>query len=290
MSFVFAERTRNAFNGSTIESIQVYSDTKVELDGAVRLNWPCATRRAVNRFGICKVIIPCPTLCVAFAGNNLWGVKELCSWMVDSSPFEVSELIMRAHKIHLEARNRDDIEFLICETDTNESGRIVCIKNGAVHDNQITAWIGSPIAFNQLQEMRMKALEGGKNESPDTFTLFDDLVNSSKDEAVGGFTISVALRDGEFHFNEYLRARMYRSQLVQPGESVQLFDSVENGGYAVGAFELDCCPALSFPQINKTVIYTNKYRYPDGSLDIEGLSQFYLPMLLETGTWVCIEP
>jgi len=290
MSFVLAERTRSALEGSTFHGIQIYGDTKVELDGAVRLNWPSITRRAVGRYGICKIAIPCPTLCVAFAGNNLWHVDELFSWMAENSPFEVSALISRAYEIHLDARSRDDIEFLICETDTDDTGRIVCIKNGEVLDDQISAWIGSPIAFRELQEMRMNLLERESGHTPSVFSIFDEVIHSSSDDSVGGFTINVALRDGEFHFNDYLCSHVYKERTVKPGEAIRLFDSREDGGYTIEAGEMDGCPALSFPQTGKTVLYTNRWRYPDVTQSSVGLSHFYLPMLLESDSLVCVEP
>lgn len=294
MSFVLAERTKTDINGSVIRGIHIYGDTKIELDGAVKLNWPSTTYRAVRRYGISKIVIACPTLCIAFAGNNLWHVHELFSWMAGNSPFEVSDLIKRAHAIHLDAKSRDDIEFLICESDTVDSGRIVCIKEGEVLDDQVLAWIGSPIAFRELQEKRINALEHGEDRLPDTFSLFDDLVHSSSDDSVGGFTINAVLREGEFHFNDYLRSYVYKSRLVRPGESVQLFDKKEDGGYTIEAFELGGYPALALPQIGKTLMYTDKYRYPDGALTSEGLTHLYLPMILEpgveSGTWVCVEP
>lgn len=290
MSFVLAERTRSVVDGSTFHGIQVYGDTKVQLDGAVRLNWPSITRRAVSRYGICKIAIPCPTLCVAFAGNNLWYVDELFSWMAENSPFEVSALILRAYEIHIDAKSRDDIEFLICETDTVDTGRIVCIKNGEVLDDQMSAWIGSPMAFRELQKLRMNSLERESDRTPSIFSIFDEVIHSSSDDSVGGFTINVALRDGKFHFNDYLCTHVYKSRTVKPGESIIHVDTREDGGYTVEASELDGCPALSFPQIGRMVLYTNKWRYPDVTPSHEGLSPFYLPMLLESGSLVCVEP
>ena len=93
MSFVVAEKTRYPFEESVVHGLHAYGDTKIELDGAVKLNWPSVTRRYVLEYGLCKIVIPCPTLCVAFAGNNLWYAHELFSWMAGNSPFEVQELI-----------------------------------------------------------------------------------------------------------------------------------------------------------------------------------------------------
>lgn len=290
MSFVLAERTRGVLEGPTFHGIQVYGDTKVELDGAVKVNWPSVTRRAVSLYGICKIAIPCPTLCVAFAGNNLWHVDELFSWMAENSPFEVSALILHAYEIHLAARSRDDIEFLICETDTVDTGRIVCIKNGEVLDDQTSAWIGSPIAFRELQEMRMNLLERESGHTPSVFSIFDEVIHSSSDDSVGGFTINAALRNGEFHFNDYLCSHVYKERTVKLGEAIRLVDSREDGGYTIEAGEMDGCPALSFPQTGKTVLYTNRWRYPDVTQSSVGLSHFYLPMLLDSDSLVCVEP
>ena len=290
MSFVIAEKTRRIFEESVVKGIHVYGDTKIELDGAVKLNWPSVTRRLVLEYGLCKIAIPYSSLCVAFAGNHLWYVHKLFSWMADNSPFEVQEFIERAYELHLAAESRDDIEFIICDTESSKTGRITCIKNGRVLDDQVNAWIGSPLTFCELQKMRIDALEGGRSESPGTLSLFSNAVSSSADDSVGGFTIDVALLDGEFHYNDYLYTQVYKPRLVHPGESVQLFDTKEDGGYTIEAFEADGCPALSFPQIGKTLVYTNKYRYPDGALSVEGLSYFYLPMLFDSRTGAPIEP
>lgn len=290
MSFVVAEKTRYPFEESVVHGLHAYGDTKIELDGAVKLNWPSVTRRYVLEYGLFKIVIPCPTLCVAFAGNNLWYAHELFSWMAGNSPFEVQELIDRAYELHLAAESRDDIEFIICETERSKTGSITCIKNGTVLDDQENAWIGSPETFRELQKMRMDALAGERGGSTGTFSLFNDAMWSSADDSVGGFTIDVALRDGEFHYNEYLYTQVYKPRLVHLGESVQLFDAKEDGGFTIEAFEVDGCPALYFPQIGKTLIYTNKYRFPDGALSVEGLSYFYLPMLLDSRTGALIEP
>lgn len=71
MSFIFAEHTRSDLGKTVVQGIQVYGDTKIELSEAVSLNWPEITRQVVQRYGICKVAIPCPKVCLAFAGNNL---------------------------------------------------------------------------------------------------------------------------------------------------------------------------------------------------------------------------
>lgn len=296
MSFVYAERTVHTFEETTTRGIHVYGDTKLELSGAVKVNWPSTTRRAVLKYGISKVTIPDPKLCVAFAGNNLQYVSKLFSWMEAHSPFEVTDLIDTAYQLHCDAPSRDDIEFIICESDSAADGKICCIKEGEVREDLEVAWIGSPLTFREMQRIRLGITEVGdhKNSSAnplktDSMAAFAQAIRSDADDGVGGFLISVALRDGAFHFNDYLFTQVYKPQLVKPGENVKLVDTRENGGYSVESYELDGCPCLYFPQIRLALTYTNKFRYQEDEGVNLDLRYFYLPMLFDPETNTCLQ-
>lgn len=295
MSFVYAERTEHTFDETTIKSIHIFGDTKLELAGAIRANWPKTTRRAVMSYGISKVTIPAPTVCVAFAGNNLQYVPKLFTWMEDSSPFDVDELIDTAYALHCAASSHDDIEFIICESDSDPLGRIVCIKEGDVNKDAEMAWIGSPLTFREMRRIRLGVTRVGDDEicldnpsKTDSLSAFAQAIRSAADDSVGGFVINATLRDGSFHFNDYLFTQICKEQLVSPGEKAMLVDTRENGGYTVEASELDGCPCLHFPQIGQALIYTNKHRYQEDKGCNPNLRHFYLPMVFDPKTNICL--
>ncbi len=295
MSFVYAERTEHTFEDTPIRSIRVYGDTKLELAGAVKANWPPTTRRAVLKYGISKITIPAPKLCVAFAGNNLQYVIKLFAWMEEHSPFDIDDLIDTAYALHCEAPSHDDVEFIICESESVTDGRICCIKGGHIYEDVDVAWIGSPLTFRELQRIRLGITQDGDGEvwpgSPpraDSMTVFAESICSAADDSVGGFVINAVLRDGTFHFNDYLFSQVYKSRLVKPGENITLVDTRENGGYTVEASELDGCPCLYFPQIGQALTYTNKFHYKEDEGDNLSLRHFYLPMLFDPETNTCL--
>lgn len=146
--------------------------------------------------------------------------NDLFNWMLESSPFEVSDLINEAYKIHLGAPNKDDIEFIVCEIESDSAGRIVCIKNGEMLDGQSSAWIGSPIAFGEMQRLRLETLKRNRSRPTNAFSLFDDVVHSSVDDSVGGFTVKAGLCDGAFHYGSYVRSYVHRIKTVRPGEAI----------------------------------------------------------------------
>lgn len=295
MSFVYAERTEHTFEETIIRSIHVYGDTKLELAGAIKENWPETARHAVLKYGMSKVTIPSPKHCIAFAGNNLQYVLKLFAWMEKHFPFDTGDLVDTAYALHCKAPSRDDIEFIICESDTDPNGRIVCIKEGEIIERAEVAWIGSPLTFREMQRSRLGVTQGDygesrPNNSPkmDSMTAFAHAIRSNVDDSVGGFVINATLRNGTFHFNDYLFTQVYKEQRVGLGENVVLVDTKENGGYTIEASELDGCPCFCFPQIGQALIYTNKHRYQEDKGDNTALRYFYLPMRFDPETNVCL--
>ena len=275
MSFIYAEKDSISEDGSK-QRVNIFSDTKTTLTGAVLANWSERERKAIELYGFLKSVIIGPTCCISFAGNNTIYAQKLLKWIFEKRFVNDEEMIEKAMQLHLEA-NRDDIEFIICSSNTGKPV-ITCIKNGEIFKDVPSAWIGSQIAFYKLQELRKSSYTD--------ISLFTRAVYECGDDSVGGFVIQSTYNGKEFFYPERLESSVYKSQIAQPGENIQLIDTAENGGYTVHFRESKCDVIMTFEQIDISVIYSARYRYKS---DMESDYKKHLMLPFEfytsTGIW-----
>ena len=281
MSFIYAEKNPNSEADDAKQTVKIYSDTKTTLTGAVLANWNQREREAIRIYGFLKSVIIGPTCCISFAGNNTIYAQKHLKWIFEKRIVSDDEMVEEAMRLHKNA-NKDDIEFIICSSNSGQPV-ITCIKNGVVERDVSSAWIGSPYAFQKLQELRLQDQQLSSYTSID---LFSRAIEECGDDSVGGFVIESLYNGKEFVYPYRLESSVSKPQIVRPGESICLFDIAENGGYTAQFRESRQDVIIDFVQIDVSVIYTAKYRYKD---DIEDEFKKHLMLPFEfctsTGRW-----
>ncbi|MBQ5330573.1 MAG: hypothetical protein J6F31_04905 [Oscillospiraceae bacterium] len=272
VSFVYAEKNY-LFDGSGKQSINILSDTKTTLIGAVLSNWTEKEINTIKNYGFLKSIIIGPKCCISFAGNNTIFAQKLLSWIFDKKIVSEGELIEKAYEIHSEAE-KDDIEFIICSSDS-EKPIITCIKEGTINNDVSSTWIGSRSAFNTLQKLRTSSYTD--------IRLFKKAIDECGDDSVGGFVINCIYNGEKFIYPERLETCVSRNQTVKPGESFKLYDTAENGGYTAYFRESNCDVIIDFEQIDISVIYTARLRYEEDK-NMEFKKHLMLPFVFCTST------
>ena len=77
---------------------------------------------------------------------------------------------------------------------------------------------------------------------------------------------------------------MERVQLVKPNEKLILSDTAEWGGCTLMFHESPNDVIIDICQINRSIVYTNRYRYDQSDVDNEKTNRFLLPIVVETST------
>lgn len=281
MSFCFAEKISIDFDDEHIDSAHVICDTKVSLKGAVKANWDENALKQLDKYGLAKTIIINPHACLSFAGNNIMLVYELLNWLSEQGACELDEFIERALEIHKTAKDLNDIEFLILsKEDIDMPIEIISIKEGIATRNCHSAWIGSYEAFKSLQEIRLRKQAGEET----TITDFWNAITDCNDDTVGGFPIEARLFGDHFEYGYFFSTWIGKSQIIQPGETMKLIDTTEDGGFTITIEDCEGEPMVSFAQKDFCILYTKKYRY--NNLDSYNPASRYLllPILIDINT------
>ncbi len=285
MSFVFAVKYTHEFDGCTKKLTYIYSDTKVSLDGTSKETWGDKTWTLVNKYGLIKSVIVGPKCCVSFAGNNIAHAHKLLSQLYYKGMFSEDELLELALNIHHNAPV-DDIEFIIAIADEEDETELVCIKDGEIRRNCISAWIGSQRAFSCMQEYRL-----GKPENSKLYaTAFDHAMRCCGDDSVGGFSISVKYDSSErqFIYPCRLESEVVRAQEVMSGMQVNLTGSAEEGACTLYYHPSSEDFAIEISQANLTILYTKKYRLESKDSFNPHTQHFLLPILIRADTQTMI--
>lgn len=285
MSFVFAVKYTHEFDGCTKKLTYIYSDTKVSLDGTSKETWGDKTWTLVNKYGLIKSVIVGPKCCVSFAGNNIAHAHKLLSQLYYKGMFSEDELLELALNIHHNAPV-DDIEFIIAIADGEDETELVCIKDGEIRRNCISAWIGSQRAFSCMQEYRL-----GKPENSKLYaTAFDHAMRCCGDDSVGGFSISVKYDSSErqFIYPCRLESEVVRAQEVMSGMQVNLTGSAEEGACTLYYHPSSEDFAIEISQANLTILYTKKYRLESKDSFNPHTQHFLLPILIRADTQTMI--
>lgn len=283
MSYIYAEKNCILIEDKKIPITHIYSDTKVTLDEASRLNWGTNTYNAINRYGMIKSIILTPRCCVSFAGNNIAYASKLLEQLYELQSFSDEQLYDCALKIHQSAPP-DDIEFIICIADDNDETHIACIKNNTIMFDCLTAWIGSRQAFQKMQEVRIGEVKS--REIPVKIPsggAFKRALQESGDDSVGGFDIVVVYDSNEhsFLYTEKIEITMERPQIVEPGKNVRINGTAQEGACAIHYYESSEDVLIEIEQADLSVLYTRKIRMEAGNTYTK---YFLLPVPIRTST------
>lgn len=285
MSFVFAVKHTHEFDGCKKKLTYICSDTKVSLDGTSKETWGDKTWTLVNKYGLIKSVIVGPKCCVSFAGNNIAHAHKLLSQLYDKGMFSEDELLELALNIHRNAPV-DDIEFIIAIADEEDETELICIKDGEMRRNCISAWIGSQRAFSCMQEYRL-----GKPENSKLYaTAFNHAMHCCGDDSVGGFSISVKYDSSEkqFMYPDRLEIEVVRAQEVMSGMQVNLTGSAEEGACTLYYHPSSEDVAIEIGQANLMILYTKKCRLESKDSFNPHTQHFPLPILIRTDTQTII--
>lgn len=285
MSFVFAVKHTHEFDGCKKKLTYICSDTKVSLDGTSKETWGDKTWTLVNKYGLIKSVIVGSKCCVSFAGNNIAHANKLLSQLYDKGMFSEDELLELALNIHRNAPV-DDIEFIFAIADEEDETELVCIKDGEMRRNCISAWIGSQRAFSCMQEYRL-----GKPENSKLYaTAFNHAMHCCGDDSVGGFSISVKYDSSEkqFMYPDRLEIEVVRAQEVMSGMQVNLTGSAEEGACTLYYHPSSEDVAIEIGQANLMILYTKKCRLESKDSFNPHTQHYLLPILIRTDTQTII--
>lgn len=282
MSYIYAEKSYILFEDKKIPNTHIYSDTKITLDEAGKLNWGTNTYNAINRYGMIKSIIISPRCCISFAGNNIAYAGKLFEQLCERGSFSDEQLYDCALKIHQSAPP-DDIEFIICIADDNDETHIACIKNNTIMVDCLTAWIGSRQAFQKMQQIRID--EGMRCKVPvkiPSGEAFKRALQESGDDSVGGFDILVTYDSSKhsFLYTERMETAMERPEIVEPGKYVRTYGTAAEGGCTIYYYGSSEDVLIEIEQADLSVLYTRKIRVENGNT----CAHFLLPVPIRTST------
>lgn len=268
MSFIYACKLIDQC--TNVETIEIYSDTKIILDEIEQKSLEGEVLRNFKNYGLIKIIFVNQQCCIAFAGNNIKLVYELLELYYSNDSKKIDVLIELAYKLHLE-NPINDIEFIICYNDNNNLKHIVCIKNHQKYSNEPFCWIGSKSTFEIMQKERIK----------NNFSIHQSFINaveSGIDESVGLFIIMVKYSNElkKFKFIERMYTVVSKPITYKTGEFIKLFDSKQNGGFSIKVSEINNKVYLYIAQLNKIIIYSNGISCKSLSESVKEKYKYYL--------------
>ena len=290
MSFIYAEKTVIKFDDQNYPLLHIMGDTRFTPVPGVpnNKNWGKKTFEMLMRYGIVKSMIVGPKCCISFAGNNIAFAHKLLTFVYAGKSFTEDQLLTKALELHLSAKE-NEIEFLICCIDENNEASICCIKDGILKRNCPQAWIGSSTVHKALQSYRN--FDTPKAEESFTSSQFRSAIEKSGDDSVGGYITEIRY-DSErcsFVYSERLESHTGQDQIVQPGESIRLYDNATNGGYMVHYYESPQEFFFSIDQGDLTIVYSNLVKYTEPNSINSHTRYFMTPILMRTSTWSPIE-
>ena len=290
MSFIFAEKFTCSELGT--ENMHVFCDTRIGLPDSAGSHLSDIELTFIKKYGIVKSTIISPELCVSFAGNNIMYASKLFKKLAERDTVNRTDVIDLAYSIHMQANSLNDIEFIIS---CMEDGKlhIDCIKGGYKDKDCLSAWIGSPIAFNYFQEKR---LERNSNSYPlymNSHSAFSETVAGCGDNTVGGLAIGIMYYYdcNSFQFMETHAFYSSKPQSVPPGGMYSFFLSATDGGfsYHISPYTTQVV-LISIDQMKPAILYSSKIRRDQKDLSNPSLFLLMLPLLVVedgNGGWIC---
>ena len=278
MSFVYAEKWGDTFD--------VHCDTKIDLEKAP-VSFSSEQARLIDKYGIVKTTIICPEISISFAGNDIFRASLLFHRLFEKKTFTTNEVVDMAYETHMEG-DINGIEFIVASCENNVLS-LHCIKEHSIDRDCQFAWIGSPVAFQEFQEKRLKFNEGKASDR--TSTAFLDVVQGCSDKSVGLFHITA----GYYPFEKSIRYReckvlqSSKQQNVLLGDAIRFFLNPADGGFSYEQIPISCEELmLQFDQMDPAVLYSRRLRITNSDLKNDQLFSLMLPMLIkeENGSWM----
>lgn len=279
MSFVYAQKYKLCNESN--ENINIFCDTKIITKDNALSYFSAGELDLVKKYGIIKNTIICPEFCISFAGNEIRYAGKLFQALKDKHFFDRKYVLDVAYDIHINAKSKDDIEFIVSSYE-NEKVYIDCIKEEKMDLDCQLAHIGSLKAFETFQKYRYE----NNFDEPifnKTQMAFKNVVEGCKDDSVGGFDICTYFdfEDKSFKYRNCISINSGKDQLVYPGENICFHNSAEEGGYTVEIVSKSIYDVVIFiEQMKSKIIYTRSYRNKNAA-SIGILEGFMLPMIGE---------
>lgn len=280
MSFVYAEKHD--------ETLDIHCDTKIGLDSFAEASFSHEQMELIKKYGIVKTTIICPEICISFAGNNAFLASKLFNQLCEVKSVSVQDIIDMAFQIHLSGNN-NDIEFIISSCEDGVLS-LHCIKEGVVQRDCQLAWIGSPVAHREFQQLRLK--NNSRKVSDRTSIAFMEIVQGCSDNTVGGFHITAGYIPSlkTMGYKECKTFQTSKPQMVQAGESIRFFMGAKDGGFSFEQipFSLEDL-ILRIDQMEPAILYSRRLRMNDRDMNNPQLFSLMLPMLIRNdsnGGWI----
>lgn len=278
MSFIYAEKCNDDVHNC--ESVRVFCDTKIILPENAAANFSQDEIDLISKYGIVKSTICCPEVCVSFAGEDIALAAGLFRKLYELKTFEPENVSDYALDIHKNAKNINDIEFIVTYFSNGET-HIDCVKEGTVEKNLQNAHIGSTEAFARLQEIRLSSIADARTQ---TGRAFQDVVNGCSDDSVGGRAIEV-IYSYDFNSFVYNWKRGFcssKDQIVGLGEPLSLHSSASDGGYSYEVEQINIENVLfSIDQMEPAILYSRNRRIDSTYINNPNLFGLMMPMLVK---------
>ena len=271
MSFVYAEK----WNGT----LSIHCDTKLSIDSLAEASFSHEQKDLIRKFGIVKTTIICPEIGISFAGNNTFLASKLFSQLYEAKSFTTQDVIDMAFSIH-SSGNTDDIEFIISSCEDGVLS-LHCIKEGCIQRDCQLAWIGSPIAHREFQELRLKNNSGKASDR--TSTAFLEIVQGCSDDSVGGFHITAGYNalSKTMGYQECKTFQNSKPQVVQVGEEIRFYMDAQDGGFSFEQIPVTFEDLLlKIDQMEPVILYSRRLRMCDRDRNNPQLFSLMLPMLI----------
>ncbi len=286
MSFIYVYKKYDPIRKK--DKIEIHSDTKINTTDCTFMNFSRAQLGVINQYGIVKSTIICPEICISYAGNNIFYASELFKRLSQKCCFERSDVIDIAYEIHMKAKSKDDIEFIITSYE-NDVLRIDCIKEREKELDCPFAWIGS---YNTYRSFRQKCIEEDNTKARSIYNYFNDVINLTSDSSVGGFHMVAGFDYDSMSF-QYIwnyQSIIERSHYVEAGESIRLYDDSANGGYTAETIPYSISNVIvEIKQVMLGILFSREFRMEASDIENDQLFGLMLPMLVkredEQGAW-----
>lgn len=268
MSFVYAEKRNTTIN--------IHCDTKIVQEGIFTVS--SEQRELIQKYGIVKSTVISPMVSISFAGNNIFLASKLFLLISEMKQVDTRQIIDMAYYIHKTGKV-DDIEFIIASCEDGLS--IYCVKEYEIQEDCQFAWIGSPIAHREFQEIRNRNNTG--NASDRTDSAFLQIVQGCSDRSVGGFHIVAGYNSYENSMG-YKECKTYQSSkpsFVKSGAEIPFFTKAEDGGFSFEQIPISNDELLlRIDQMEPMILYSRRLRLNNYDKDNPQLFSFMLPMLV----------
>jgi len=246
MSFLFARKKGEYF--------YILSDTKIncsEIKENIQRRIGKDKEILLENYGIIKNVIINKNLCIGCAGVIEY-FNELLEYVEKKSIKDIEQIKEKALEIHRKYKQKTD--FIILYVNNSERNLFV-IKDNRIEETD-SCWIGIQKCFNLFQTIRHDEDFIKGNYDMEFSKDFNEMCNDKKSfekvlksnispDDVGKYYIDCTYTEEGFHYMERSGFYVPSEQTLQPNESINFYDTIENGG----------CSYISYCENNNYSIY-----------------------------------